>query len=123
MPSTTKTVTIGSLSLTLAPLRLGQLKAVQGDLKLMLGTRSTTDIAEMISGERLDAMKNLVFASASAHDATLDRATFDREVDGLAWDSGVKTLAEALAVVMQASGLNTAEGKSSGEAESPATDS
>lgn len=114
-------LTIDSHAFPLAPLRLGHLKAVQGDLRLLLGVKATDDIATMMDGGRIDAMRNMVFASAQAADTTVTREAFDAAADQLPLLDGVRVIAEAFADVMRISNL-VGEASSSGEGSGPATE-
>lgn len=109
-------VQVGSLSIPVSQLRVGQLKRARAELELLLAMRR--DGATMPSAEQIDAMVTIVHVSASAVDPSLTREVIQAAVDDAPYDTGLKELAAAIGVVMERSGVSTAPG----EAQSPATD-
>jgi hypothetical protein len=117
MPETT-TLPIGALSVTVSQLRVGQMKRIRSELKILLEMNRTKEAFP--SADQIDAMVTLVHISATDADPSLTREAIGVVVDETGYDVGVTQLATAVAVVMQRSGLHTVAGAAPGEASSPA---
>jgi MFS superfamily sulfate permease-like transporter len=94
-------VQIGVLSLTLSQLKLGQLKRVQPELRVLASIQGT---ALLLTEEQIDAITTLAFVSANVADPSLTKEQVVAAIDDLPWDTGLTQLVQMIPVLLKGSG-------------------